>query len=117
MATALIAVQGDNGLWRSSLLDPDGYPIPESSGTGFITFGLAWGVNEGLLDPDTFSPAVRRGWEGLNWTLQPDGRVGWVQQIGYDPQSVNAHDSMEYGTGAFLLAGSEVLKMIEATEN
>ena len=32
-----------------------------------------------------------------------------MQQIGYDPRSVSAEDTMEYGTGAFLLAGSEML--------
>ena len=111
MAAALAAVQGEDGLWRSSLLDPEEFPIPESSGTGFFTFGLAWGVNAGLLDPDTFLPAVRRGWEGLVWAQQADGRIGWVQQIGYDPRSVTADDSMAYGTGAFLLAGSEMLKL------
>jgi hypothetical protein len=56
-------------------------------------------------------PAVRRGWEGLVWAQQSDGRLGWVQQIGYDPRSVTADDSMEYGTGAFLLAGSEMLHL------
>jgi rhamnogalacturonyl hydrolase YesR len=111
MAAALVAVQGEDGLWRSSLLDPDEFPIPESSGTGFFTFGLAWGVNSGLLDRGTYLPAVSKGWQGLIWAQQPDGRIGWVQQIGYDPRSVTADDSMEYGTGAFLLAGSEMLRL------
>ena len=111
MARVLVAVQGEDGLCRSSLLDPDEYPIPESSGSGFFTYGLAWGVNHGLLDRATYLPAVRRGWAGLTWALQPSGKLGWVQQIGYDPRSVTADDSMEYGTGAFLMAGSEVLKL------
>jgi len=106
MATTLVAVQGEDGLWRSSLLDAEEFPIPESSGSGFFTFGLAWGVNNGLLDA-----AVQKGWEGLLWAQQPDGRLGWVQQIGYDPRSVTAEDSIEYGTGAFLLAGSEMLRL------
>ena len=111
MAEALAAVQGKDGLWRSSLLDADEFPIPESSGSGFFTFGLAWGLNSGLLEAGVFLPAVHRGWEGLIWTQQPDGRIGWVQQIGYDPRSVSAEDTMEYGTGAFLLAGSEMLRL------
>ena len=111
MAAKLVSAQGEDGLWRSSLLDPEEYPMPESSGTGFFTFGLVWGVNSGLLDPDTYLPAARKGWEGLVWAQQADGRVGWVQQIGYDPRSVSADDSMEYGTGAFLLAGSEMLRL------
>jgi rhamnogalacturonyl hydrolase YesR len=117
MAEALVAVQGDDGLWRSSLLDPEEYPIPESSGTGFFTFGLAWGVNNGLLEADTVMPAVREGWQGLVWAQQADGRLGWVQQIGYDPRSVTADDSMEYGTGAFLLAGGEMLRLAESAAN
>ncbi len=90
-------------------VDPEEFPIPESSGSGFFTFGLAWGVNNNLLDAETTLPAIRRGWAGLNWALQPSGKLGWVQQIGYDPRSVTADDSMEYGTGGFLLAGSEML--------
>jgi rhamnogalacturonyl hydrolase YesR len=116
MAAALVAVQGEDGLWRSSLLDAEEIPIPESSGSGFFTFGLAWGVNSGLLDKDMFLPAVRKGWEGLVWAQQPDGRIGWVQQIGYDPRSVTADDSMEYGTGAFLLAASEMLRLAAPPE-
>ena len=111
MAAALVRVQGEDGLWRSSLLDPGEYPIPESSGTGFFTFGLAWGVNSGLLGGSEMLAAARRGWRGLVWAQQPDGRLGWVQQIGYDPRSVSADDSMEYGTGAFLFAGSEMLEL------
>jgi len=111
MAAALVAVQGEDGLWRSSLLDAEEIPVPESSGSGFFTYGLAWGVNNGLLDADSFLPAVHRGWKGLIWAQQPGGRIGWVQQIGYDPRSVTAEDSMEYGTGAFLFAGSEMLKL------
>ena len=68
-------------------------------------------MNSGLLDIDRFLPAVHKGWEGLVWAQQPSGKLGWVQQIGYDPRSVTADDSMEYGTGAFLLAGSEMLKL------
>ncbi|MCP4900569.1 MAG: glycoside hydrolase family 88 protein [bacterium] len=113
MAKTLIRTQGEDGLWRSSLLDPDEFPIPESSGTGFFTFGLAWGVNNGLLDRDLALPAVHKGWQGLNWALQSSGKLGWVQQIGYDPRSVTADDNMEYGTGAFLLAGGEMLRLAD----
>jgi len=111
MAAALVAVQGEDGLWRSSLLDEEEIPIPDSSGSGFFTFGLAWGVNSNLLDAEVYLPAVHKGWVGLLWAQQPGGRIGWVQQIGYDPRSVTAEDSMEYGTGAFLLAGSEMLRL------
>jgi unsaturated rhamnogalacturonyl hydrolase len=40
--------------------------------------------------------------------VQPDGKLGWVQQIGYAPDHVEAGDTQLYGVGAFLLAASEV---------
>ncbi|HEY0715216.1 MAG TPA: glycoside hydrolase family 88 protein, partial [Polyangia bacterium] len=52
MATALLKVQAPNGFWRSDLLGP-ATQGPESSGTGFYTFGLAYGINNGHLDRAT----------------------------------------------------------------
>ena len=113
MAAHLVEIQGEDGFWRSSLLDPAEFPAPESSGTAFFAYGLAWGVNHGVLDAASCRPAVERAWRGLNWALQPSGKLGWVQQIGYDPRSVGPDDAQEYGAGAFLLAASELLELIE----
>jgi len=112
MSARVIQLQQPDGLWRSSLLDPDAYPGGEASGSGFYTYALAWGINTGVLDKKTYEPAVRRAWVGLNSLLQPDGHVGWVQPIGADPRRDFSAESWEvYGTGAFLLAGSEVIKL------
>ena len=111
MAERLVEIQGADGLWRSSLLDPGQYPAPEASCTGLFAYGLAWGVNHGMLDRAAYLPAVERAWRGLVWAVQPSGKLGWVQQIGYDPRSVSADDSMEYGAGAFLLAASEIAEI------
>ena len=112
MASRLVAIQGEDGFWRSSLLDAAEYPSPESSGTGFFAYGLAWGINHGVLDRAACLPAVERAWRALDGALQPSGKLGWVQQIGYDPRSVGPDDSQEYGAGAFLLAGSEILLLL-----
>ena len=41
-----------------------------------------------------------------------DGKVGWTQPIDADPKRNFNADSWEvYGAGAFLLAGSEVVKL------
>jgi rhamnogalacturonyl hydrolase YesR len=110
MAARLIRLQGEDGLWRASLLDPAEYPAGETSSSGFFAFGLAWGINHGVLDAETYLSAVKQAWRGLNRALHPSGRLGWVQPIGEDPRSVTANDTMEYGTGAFLLAASEILE-------
>jgi rhamnogalacturonyl hydrolase YesR len=111
MAAAVARAQGADGLWRPSLLDPLEAPVPETSGTGFFCYALAWGVNHGLLERDAYLPVVRKAWGGLVNSVREDGRLGWVQQIGMAPANVTADDNQEYGSGAFLLAGSEVLKL------
>lgn len=112
MADRVCDLQQPDGLWRSSLLDPAAYPGGESSGTGFYTYALAWGINNKLLDRKKFTPAVRKSWTGLNTLVHPDGKVGWTQPIGADPRRNFNADSWEvYGAGAYLLAGSEIVKL------
>ena len=112
MSTRLIQLQQPDGLWRSSLLDPAAYPGGEASGSGFDCYAMAWGINQGILAKATYLPAVQRAWLGLNKCVSPEGRVGWVQPIGADPRRDFSAESWEvYGTGAFLLAGSEVIKL------
>ena len=111
MAAAVLAAQSPDGYWRSSLLDPDSRPNPETSGTGFFTYALAWGVNQGLLDRATYEPAARKGWAALVRAVQKNGMLGWVQQIGAEPGSAGADSTEVYGTGAFLLAGSEMIRL------
>ncbi|MFA5326271.1 MAG: glycoside hydrolase family 88 protein [Prolixibacteraceae bacterium] len=112
MAARIAELQQEDGLWRASLLDPESYPGGEASGSGFYTYALAWGINHGLLDRTTYLPVVKKAWTGMNNLIQPDGHVGWCQPIGADPKKNFSADSWEvYGTGAFLLAGSEVMQI------
>ncbi len=40
MAAEMLSIQGKDGLWRPGLLDADAYPLPEISGSAFITYAL-----------------------------------------------------------------------------
>jgi rhamnogalacturonyl hydrolase YesR len=112
MSKRVASLQQEDGLWRASLLDPASFPGGESSGSGFYTYALAWGINNGILDKNEFLPVVKKAWIGLNGLIQPEGYMGWCQPIGADPRkNFKAESSQVYGTGAFLLAGSEVLKL------
>ncbi len=114
MAAKLKSIQPEDGMWRSSLLDPDAYPHGEVSGTGFDTFAFLWGINNGLLDRDEYLPAAMKAFKGLMDCQQKSGMMGWVQPIGADPKRNFSADSWEvYGTGAYLLAASEMLKLKE----
>jgi rhamnogalacturonyl hydrolase YesR len=113
MAEKIRSCQQPDGLWRSSLLDPAGYPLKETSGSGFYCYALAWGVNQGLLDRAQFEPAVIKAWQGLTGCVEPDGRLTHVQPVGADPRKFDDNSTEVYGVGAFLLAGSEVYRLAE----
>ena len=111
MAAKVATLQQPDGYWRSNLLDPKALPNPETSGTGFYVYALAWGVNEGLLDRAKVEPVIRRGWSALEKAVQPNGMLGWVQRIGDQPGATSESTTEIYGVGALLLAGSEVVRM------
>jgi unsaturated rhamnogalacturonyl hydrolase len=111
MSQRIVALQKPDGTWPVSLLSsPNGTP-PETSGTGFYTFGLAYGVRTGLLPERAYRVAAERGWQALARAVTPEGKLGWVQQIGVGPDSVHAEDTQLYGVGAFLLTGSEMYRL------
>ena len=105
MAGKIMKIQKPDGYWAPSLLGPENSP-PESSGTGFYVYGLAWGVNHGLLESISTRPAILSGWTALTRAVAKDGRLGWVQQVSDRPDRVAETDTQYYGVGAFLLAAS-----------
>ena len=107
MAAKIKTLQKLDGYWAPSLLAPENAP-PETSGTAFYTYGLAWGIKAGLLPRAEYEPVVRKGWSALQKAIQPDGRLGWVQQVGDRPDKVAASDTQYYGVGAFLMAATAV---------
>lgn len=111
MAAKIAALQQEDGLWRSSLLDPESYPLKETSGSGFFTFGIAWGINHGLLERATFAQVVRKAWPALVGCVTPEGKLEHVQPVGADPKTFQPTDTEVYGTGAFLLAGTEIYRL------
>ena len=112
MVERIAELQQPDGLWRSSLLDPNSYPGGEASGTGFHLYAIAWGVNNKILPRDKYLQVIKKGWPALNALVHQNGMVGWTQPIGADPRRNFNADSWEvYGAGAFLLAGSEIAKL------
>jgi unsaturated rhamnogalacturonyl hydrolase len=114
MADRILACQQADGLWRASLLDPDSFPLQETSGSGFYCYALAWGVNEGLLDRTKFAPKVWQAWNALASCVQADGKLTHVQPIGADPRHFDENSTEVYGVGALLLAGSEIIRLAPA---
>lgn len=114
MSPAILQAQQPDGLWYPSLHDPQHVPIGETSGSALFLFGMAWGVDQGILDRETYLPAIERGWKGLLTRIQPDGEVDYVQPIAPRPASFNPDSSLPYGTGTVLGAGAAILRLLNA---
>ena len=109
----LVPLQGSDGFWRASLLDAPSVPGPETSGTAAFVYALAFAINDGLVDANTYAPAVARGWKALADTaLQPSGRLGYCQPPGWMPEPAPANSTTDYCVGFLLLAGEQVNRMV-----
>lgn len=76
MMASLLAMQGEDGLWRQLLDHQEAWP--ETSGTGMFAFAMVTGVREGWLDAKTYGPAARKAWLGLVKYIDADGNISNV---------------------------------------
>ncbi|MBK0369285.1 glycoside hydrolase family 88/105 protein [Flavobacterium agrisoli] len=118
MAKALVPIQRADGFWNVSLHDPNNFGEKEASGTALFVYGMAYGINTGILDKKTYLPVIEKAWKALTTeSLQKNGFLGYLQSTGKEPKdgqplSVDKMPDFEdYGLGCFLLAGSELYKM------
>lgn len=99
------------------MLCPDDAPGSETSGTAFFTYGILWGVNNGILPAEQYQPTIEKAWKYLSTVaLQPDYSIGYVQPIGEKPdptKTVNEQSQAPFGTGAWLLAACEYYHYIK----
>jgi rhamnogalacturonyl hydrolase YesR len=111
MSARIARLQDAEGQWHAGLLDPASYPLPETSGAALFIFGMAYGVNHGYLDAQTYVPVIQRAWAALLRNVYADGRLGGIQQTGAEPAFYRPSSSFNYGVGGFLLAASELKKL------
>tara|TARA_Y100000389_G_C17313558_1_gene439251 strand:- start:157 stop:504 length:348 start_codon:yes stop_codon:yes gene_type:complete len=111
MAKKLLEIQTPEGDWAMSLLGQEFYPTPETSGSSFFIFGLAWDINNGILDREIYGSAVQKGWNAMVSYVNSDGMLGYVQAIGTEPSEADPEKTEVYCVGAFLSASSEIYKL------
>jgi unsaturated rhamnogalacturonyl hydrolase len=116
MAARVAELQGSDGLWTASLLDPADYPQPEISGSSLMLYAITWGVNEHLLDAKKYHPVIQNTWRGMLHHVYADGRLGGIQQTGAEPAYYLPSSSYNYGVGGYLLAASELKRMSTHTK-
>jgi rhamnogalacturonyl hydrolase YesR len=113
MAAKIIAIQKENGTWAPSLLDPQNPPQDDISGSVFYVYGLAWGINNGILNASTYEPATRKGWQALCDRQKENGRLINVQPVGGFPVAFDPENTEIFTVGGFISAGSEIWKMVQ----
>ena len=118
MFEALVPLQRKDGFWNVSLKDSTHFGGKELTGTALFVYGMAWGINEGIIGKKQYKPVVMKAWNALlTESLHPNGFLGYVQGTGKEPKDKqpvgydNIPDFEDFGLGCFLLAGSEVYKL------
>ena len=112
MTEGILSCRLESGLWPASLLDPGEVPRGEMSASAFFCYGLAWGVNQGILDKKTYWPIAISVWEKMQDYVLEDGRYAGVQKVADNPKNFTKGGSTPYGTGAYLLAGSQIYQQL-----
>ncbi|MBP3247983.1 MAG: glycoside hydrolase family 88 protein [Prevotella sp.] len=117
MSKGLLSCQHEDGFWHASLVSDADYPTPEMTGTALFLYGMAWGIQQGLLKAKTYRPACDKAWQALASCVHNDGFLGWNQGTGKEPSAGqpvtfdSVPDFEDYGTGCFLLGASEYYKL------
>lgn len=118
MMKALLPIQRTDGFWNVSLHDSTNFGGKELTGTSLFVYGMAWGINNKMLDKKTYYPVVAKAWNALaKDCVHENGFLGFVQGTGKEPKESQPvlydrePDFEDFGLGCFLLAGSEVYKM------
>ena len=119
MSKALLQCQREDGLWDVSLVSSN-YEGKELTGTSLFLYGLSWGIRNGLLPAKKYRAACDRAWQALQHDcVHADGFLGWVQGTGKEPKDgqplsyTRVPDFEDFGTGCFLLGGSEYYKLLK----
>ncbi|WP_069660936.1 glycoside hydrolase family 88/105 protein [Arcticibacter eurypsychrophilus] len=118
MVKALLPIQRSDGFWNVSLHDSTNFGGKETSGTALFAYGMAWGINNGILSREIYLPVVIHAWNAMaKEAIHSDGFIGYLQGTGKEPKDgqpvsyTSKPDFEDYGLGCFLLAGSEVYKL------
>ncbi len=113
----IAAYQTKTGLWKHLVDHPDSYE--ETSGSVYIVYAIARGINQGILDP-MYRDVAMAGWQGILSRQQDNGDI-----VGSTPGvsgSTSPAYFLNYPTtpngdhlfGPLFLAGTEMIKLLKA---
>ncbi|MCK5210418.1 MAG: glycoside hydrolase family 88 protein [Cyclobacteriaceae bacterium] len=114
MVIRISAYQTKSGLWRHLVDKADCFE--ETSGSTYIVYAIAKGINEGFLDPG-YRDVAMAGWQGIVSMQDANGKIknvtsgvsGSTSPTYYYNNSIEESDSHLYGP--LFLAGTEMIKL------
>ena len=114
MAESVIKWQQPDGMWRSNIMEPLLFNTPETSGTVLMTYGIAKGIELGVLDKDTYMPYVWKAVHAMcDFCINEEGRLGYVQGVALKPGPVKKENTQGYAVAAFTLLCETLLNIGE----
>lgn len=115
MAESVVKWQQPDGMWRSSITEPELFDTPEASGTVLMTYGVAKGIELGVLDKEKYMPYVRKAFNALcDICINEEGRLGYVQGVALKPGPVEKENTQGYAVAAFTLLCETLINIEEA---
>ncbi len=112
-------LQDGSGMWHNMLDKTDTYL--ESSCTAMFVYSIAKAINQGWVDL-TYGPVAQCGWNALEKYVLPDGQIENIC-VGTTFGSDNVYYynrptalSALHGYGPVLLAGAEMIKLLENSD-
>ena len=112
--------QTSNGLWRHLVNRPESFE--ETSGSIFIVYAFAKGINQGWL-PERYRDVAMTGWRGMMTKRTEDGSIegntGSVRTSTSPAYYLNnsTKKTDAYLSGPLFLAGTEMLELYKNPEN
>lgn len=117
MMEGLLAVQSANGLWYQVLDMPnDSNNWEESSGSAMFTYAMVAGVRRGVLDADTYVPAIEAAWAGLQSKINAQGDVSnicegtWYHATAQEYMALSRLTGDGHGQAPVLWTAAELLR-------
>ena len=116
MAKRIRSLARPDGGFTTGLLNPDDFPMSETSGTALFVLGFLIGMRIGILDSSYKKTAI----DGFEWITNNDisdeGHIGFVQGISWSPEKNWANYDFErkkestkdYAVGVYLLILKEI---------
>lgn len=106
MAVTINDTQKESGVWSEDLF-ADEHRTSELGSNALFTFGITWGINNGLLEKSTYEPVILKAWKTISNEVDDNVDVNFFKHSDDFEKSTK-----DFRVGGVLFAGSELYEFI-----